>query len=323
MKAILYDHFGPPHVLQQKDVPSPTPLSDEVLIQIHATTVTSADCMMRRGNTVLARIILGFFKPRKRYRILGTEFAGIIKQVGTSVTLFQPGDKVYGFRGFGTGCYASYKCMPEKGSLALKPNNLSFEEAAASVDGATTALFFLQEKAQLQRGQKVLINGASGSIGTFAVQLCKHLGAEVTGVCSTANLELVKALGADTVIDYTKEDFTQCQQTFDLVFDTVSKSSFAKCKKILAPKGKYIATVFSMSHIWDCIRTNLIGGQKALFGMSLDKRENLKALKKLIETGIVRPIVDRLYPMEQIAEAHRYVETGRKKGNVVITIDHS
>ena len=235
--------------LNYLDVEKPTPEPNEVLIKVYATTVTTADCMMRRGDTVLSRILLGLIKPKKKFQILGTEFSGKVEAVGSKVKKFKPGDEVYAFRGFGTGCYAQYKCMNENGSLAIKPNNMEFPEAASVVDGATTALFFLKEKANIQKGQKVLINGASGSIGTFAVQLAKYFGAEVTGVCSTKNIELVKSLGADKVVDYTKEDFAKTGDTYDIIFDTVGKSSFGHCKKALKSKGKYIVTVMTLKII--------------------------------------------------------------------------
>ena len=209
MKAIVYKKYGSPDVLESMDLEKPTPKPNEVLIRVFASTVTTADCMMRRGDTILSRLLLGLRKPKGKYRILGTEFSGMIEAAGSKVKKFKPGDEVYAFRGFGTGCYAQYKCMNENGSLAIKPGNMEFHEAASVVDGASTALFFLKEKANIQKGQKVLINGASGSIGTFAVQLAKYFGAEVTGVCSTKNIELVKSLGADKVVDYTKEDFTR------------------------------------------------------------------------------------------------------------------
>jgi NADPH2:quinone reductase len=240
MKAIIYKKYGSPDVFETSNVEKPTPEANEVIIRVYATTVTTADCMMRRGDTVLSRLLLGLIRPRKKFQILGTEFSGKIEATGSKVKKFKPGDEVYAFRGFGTGCYAEYKCMSENGSLAIKPCNMSFEEAASVVDGATTALFFLKEKANIKKGHKVLINGASGSIGTFAVQLAKYFGAEVTCVCSTKNIELVKSLGADKVVDYTKEDFTRTCDTYDIIFDTVGKSSFAQSRRALVTKGKYI-----------------------------------------------------------------------------------
>jgi NADPH2:quinone reductase len=278
--------------------------------------------MMRRGDTFLSRILLGINKPKKKYQILGTEFSGKIEEVGNKVKKFKPGDEVYAFRGFGTGCYAEYKCMSENGSLAIKPFNMSFEEAASVVDGATTALFFLKEKANIKKGQKVLINGASGSIGTFAVQLAKYFGAEVTGVCSTKNIELAKSLGADKVVDYTKEDFTRTGDTYDIIFDTVSKSSFENCRKALKPEGKYIATVMNLKLILQSILTKFGNRKKVIFAMSLNKSEALNFIRTLIEEGLLKTIIDRQYPLEELREAHTYVEEGHKKGNVVVTITH-
>lgn len=279
---------------------------------------------MRSGASLLGRLILGLRKPRKKFQILGTELAGEIESVGQAVKQFKAGDQVYGFRGFGTGAYAEYKCMPENKGLALKPANLSYEEAAAIVDGASTALFFLRDKGKIQPGQKVLINGASGSIGSFAVQLARYFGADVTGVCSVRNVELVKSLGADHVIDYTQEDFTQNGQTYDIIFDTVGKSSFARCKASLKDNGCYLVTTGNMLintalTLW----TSMVGGKKMIFALSVDKREALIFLKGLAEAGELKPVIDRCYPMEQIVEAHRHVESGRKRGNVVISIEHA
>ena len=322
MNAIVYKKYGPPKVLEPEDVEKPTPKANEVLIRVCATTVTTADCMMRRGDTFLSRILLGFITPKKKYQILGTEFSGTIEAVGGRVKKFNPGDKVYGFRGFGTGCYAQYKCMNENASLALKPQNMSYEEAASVVDGATTALFFLKEKADIQKGQKVLINGASGSIGTFAVQLAKYFGAEVTGVCSAKNIALVTSLGADTVVDYTKEDFTQREDAYDIIFDTVGKSSFAHCRKALKSNGKYVVTVMTLRSVIQSFLTKLRTGRKVVFAMSLNKTEALRFIRTLIEEGTLKTVIDKQFPFEELPEAHAYVEEGHKKGNVVIHVMH-
>jgi NADPH:quinone reductase-like Zn-dependent oxidoreductase len=323
MKAVLYAKYGPPEVLQLADVAKPIPEDGEVLIKVHATTVTPSDCLMREGTSVMGRILLGVRKPREKFRILGIELAGEIEAVGKEVQRFKPGDQVYGFRGFGTGAYAEYKCMPEKASLAIKPVNLTYAEAAAVVDGATTALFFLRDKGNIQHGQKVLINGASGSIGTAAVQLARYFGAEVTGICSTSNVEWVKALGADHVIDYTREDFTRSDETYDLIFDTVGKSSFSRCKEVLKENGRYLLTQGNMLANYLLMRwTAVVGGKKFIYGMSIEKTEALMFLTELIETGRLQPVIDRCYPLEQIVEAHRYVDQGHKKGNVVITVTH-
>jgi NADPH:quinone reductase-like Zn-dependent oxidoreductase len=322
MKALVYKKYGSPKVFEPTDVEKPTPEANEVLIKVYATTVTTADCMMRRGDTVLSRILLGLSSPSKKYQILGTEFSGTVEAIGSKVKKFSPGDEVYAFRGFGTGCYAQYKCMNENGSLALKPSNMGFPESASLVDGATTALFFLKEKANIQKWQKVLINGASGSIGTFAVQLAKYFGADVTGVCSTKNIELVKSLGADKVVDYTKEDFAETGDTYDIIFDTVGKSSFAHCSKALKSKGKYISTVMNFKLILQSILTNLGNKKKVIFAMSLNKTEALNFIRTLSEAGKLKTIIDRQYPLEELAAAHEYVEKGHKQGNVVITVSH-
>jgi NADPH2:quinone reductase len=322
MKAIIYKKYGTPEVLEPSEVEIPAPEPGEVLIKVFATTVTTADCMMRRGDTFLSRILLGFTRPKNRFQILGTEFSGKIEAVGSKVKKFKPGDKVYAFRGFGTGCYAQYKCMNENGSLAIKPGNMNFPEAASVVDGATTALFFLKEKAKIQNGHKVLINGASGSIGTFAVQLAKYFGAEVTGVCGTKNIELVKSLGADKVVDYTKEDFAKTADNYDIIFDTVSKSSFEHCRKALKAKGKYISTVMTSKIVLQSFLTKFGNKKKVIFAMSLNKAEALNFIRPLIEEGKLKTIIDKQYPLEELPFAHEYVEEGHKKGNVVITVSH-
>jgi NADPH:quinone reductase-like Zn-dependent oxidoreductase len=322
MKAIVYKKYGSPNVFEPLDLEKPTPEANEVLIKVFATTVTTADCMMRRGDTFLSRILLGLNKPKKKYQILGTEFSGKIEEMGSKVKKYKLGDDVYAFRGFGTGCYAQYKCMDENGSIAIKPGNMKFSEAASVVDGATTALFFLKEKANIQSGQKVLINGASGSIGTFAVQLAKYFGAEVTGVCSTKNIELVKSLGADKVIDYTKEDFTRTGDTYDIIFDTVGKSSFVQSREALNPKGIYIATVMTLKLILQSLLTKPGNNKKVIFAMSLNKTEALNFIRTLIEEGKLKTIIDKQYPLEELPAAHEYVEKGHKQGNVVITVTH-
>ncbi len=320
MKAIVYTEYGSPDVLELKEVAQPVPKDNEVLIRVHATTVTTADSLMRRGESVVSRIILGLRKPRKKFKIPGLELAGEIEAIGKDVKRFRKGDQVYGFTGFGPGAYAEYKCMSEQGSLVLKPINMTYEEAAAVVDGASTALFFLKEKANIQSGDKVLINGASGSIGTFAVQIAKYFGAEVTGVCSSANVELVKSLGADKVIDYTQEDFTRNVEKYDIIFDTVGKSSFSHCKDSLNKNGRYLVTVMGLKPILQTLWTSVIGSKKVIFRMSVEKTEALMFIKELIEEGKLKPVIDRQYPLEQIADAHRHVEKGHKKGNVVISV---
>ena len=319
MKAVVYRRFGPPEVLAVEDVPKPRPRDDEVLIAVRATTVTSAEVAMRRGEPLWGRVILGFVRPRKRMRTLGIELAGVIESVGKDVTRFAPGDEVFGFAGFSIGANAEYMRLPEKGSLARKPTNKSFEECAAAVDGPSTALYFLRDKAAVQRGHKVLVIGASGSIGTYAVQLARHFGAEVSAVCSTANVELVKSLGAHRVIDYKREDFTKLGETWDVVFDTVGRSSFTRCRESLAPHGCYVATTGLHNYVW-AGWSRLWGGKRVITGMSVDKSAALPLLKELIEADALRIVIDRRYTMDEIIEAHRYVESGRKRGNVVVTV---
>jgi NADPH:quinone reductase-like Zn-dependent oxidoreductase len=321
MKAIVYTEYGSPEVLRLAEVSKPVPQARQVLIKIHATNAAASEALGRRGESLVGRIIMGLRKPRKRFRILGMELAGEIEAVGKAVTRFKPGDQVYGFTGFRQGTYAEYTCMPETGSLALKPTNLTYVEAAAVVDGATTALHFLRDMGKIQRGQKVLIIGASGCIGTCAVQLASYFGAEVTGVCSTANVELVRSLKADRVVDYTREDFTKSGETYDIIFDTVGKSSFARCKGALTKNGCYLVTNGTLLiNFARMVWTSLIGGKRFLFGFSIEKAEALVFLKELIEAGKITPVIDRCYSLEQIVEAHRYVDTGHKKGNVVITV---
>ncbi|MCJ7435948.1 MAG: NAD(P)-dependent alcohol dehydrogenase, partial [Anaerolineales bacterium] len=298
MKAIVYSGYGPPEVLHLQEVAKPTPKDNEVLIRVYATTVTPAECLMRSGESLIGRIVLGLRKPGKKFKILGLELAGEIEAVGKDVKRFRKGDRVFGFTGFEPGAYAEYKCMPEKGSLLIKPANMTYEEAAAVVDGASTALFFLRDKAHIQSGQKVLIYGASGSIGTFAIQLAKYFGAEVTGVCSTTNVELVKSLGADKVIDYTKEDFTKSGETYDIIFDVVGKSSFSRCKDSLKQNGRYIVTVMELAPVIQTLWTGVTGGKKVIFAMSIEKTESLIFLKGLIEAGKLKAVIDRSYPLE-------------------------
>ena len=316
MKAIVYTEFGPPDVLQLKEVEEPTPKDNEVLIRIHATTVATEDPGVRGS-----RGLNGLRKPR--HPILGEYLAGEIESVGKHVKLYRKGDQVYGNTGMSYGAYAEYICMSEEGALAIKPINMNYEDAAAIPFGGTAALFFGRDKGNIQSGQKVLIYGASGAVGTAAVQLAKYFGAEVTGVCSTANLELVKSLGADKVIDYTKEDFTKSGETYDIIFDTVGKSSFSGSIRSLKKKGFYLLAVFGLSALVGKLWLSMTSSKKVIIGVASEKTEDLNFLKELIEAGKIKSVIDRRYPLEQIAEAHSYVDKGHKKGNVVITVEHN
>jgi NADPH:quinone reductase-like Zn-dependent oxidoreductase len=318
MKAVVYTEYGPPDVYQLKEVEKPTPRDNEVLIKIHATTASTGDRNVRKAEPFVSRLMNGFLRPK--YAIPGIELAGQIEAVGRDVTLFSVGDQVFGMSTATLGAYAEYKCLPEVGPVVAKPAGMTYEEAAAIPHGGLAALSFLRDKGKLQSGQTVLINGASGCVGTFAVQLAKHFGAEVTGVCSTTNVALVRSLGADRVIDYTKEDFTRSGQTYDIIFDAVGKSSFARCRDSLAPGGVYLYTGFGLTPLFQMLWTSITGGRKVIMGNSSERTEDLIFLRELVEAGDVTPVIDRCYPLEQIVEAHRYLDTGHKKGAVVITV---
>jgi len=327
MKAIVHTKYGPPDELQLKEVEKPVPKANEVLIKIHATTVTSSDCNVRNFTftpklfLLPMRMQFGFKKPK--INILGIDLAGEIEAVGKDVKRFKKGDQVFGTPDPALGAHAEYICIPEDGVLAKKPANMTYEEVASIPLAGNTALYFIRDLGNIQAGGKVLINGASGGIGTFAVQLAKYYGAEVTGVCSTTNVEMVKSLGADKVIDYTKEDFTKSGETYDVIFDVVGKISFSRCKSSLKKKGIYLTTLPTMAIILQTVWTSMIGGKKVKFGDALGKVENLIFLKELTEVGKLKAVIDRRYPLEQTAEAFRYVEKGHKKGNVVITVEHN
>lgn len=329
MKAIVHEKYGPPEVLQLKEVEKPSPKDNEVLIRINATTATTGDVNARGfvfvppGLRLVARLMFGLRKPRKA--ILGTEFAGEIEAKGKNVRLFREGDQVFGIDGKGLGAYAEYKCLAEEGVLAARPASMTYEEAAAAPNGALTALYFLRDKGNIQPGQKVLVNGASGSVGTAAVQIAKSFGAEVTGVCSTRNLELVRSLGADKVIDYTKEDFTLSGETYDLILDTVAgATSFSDCRNSLEQNGIYLAVAGGPKELLQMLWTSVRGRKKVIFGggYACERKENLLFIKELIEAGKLKSVIDRSYPLEQMAEAHRHVDKGHKKGNVVITVEN-
>jgi NADPH:quinone reductase-like Zn-dependent oxidoreductase len=330
MKAIVWTEYGPPGVLQLKEVEKPTPKDNEVLIRIYATTVTAGDCEMRRMETaiqyrILMRMYVGLRRP-KRITILGMELAGEIESVGKEIRKFKKGDQVFAATGFvGTGACAEYICLPEEpeaGVVAIKPANMTYEEAAPVPVGGHEALCFLRQ-GNVQSGQKVLINGAGGTIGTFAIQLAKYFGAEVTGVDSTRKLDMLRSIGADQVIDYTQEDFTKSGETYDFILDVVSKSSFSGSIRSLKQNGRYLIANPGLSQMVRGRWTSRRSSKKVLFGAASPKTEDLLFLKELIEAGKIKSVIDRTYPLEQTAEAHRYVETGHKKGHVVITVEHT
>ena len=322
MKAIIYEQYGPPEVLQMKEIETPAPKDNEVLIRIHATTVTSGDWRARSlivpaGFGFLSRLFFGISKPKQP--ILGTELAGEIVAVGKDVHKFKSGDQVFAFSGAGMGCYAEYKCMPENGPVALKPPNLTHDEAAALSFGGTTALNFFR-RGNLQAGETVLVNGASGGVGTAAIQLAIHFGAEVTGVCSTANVELVRSLGAARVIDYTKEDFTQNGETYDVIVDTVGTAPYSRCKGSLKEQGRLLLVSGELSDLLQIPWVSMTSRKRVIGGPASERAEDLVFLADLARAGSFKPVIDRRYPFEQIVEAHRYVDSGHKKGNVIISL---
>ena len=324
MKVCVYERYGPPEVLQLKEVEKPTPKDNEVLIKTRATTVTSGDWRVRSLNVpagfgLIIRLVLGVSRPKQP--VLGTELAGVIESVGKDVGKFKVGDQVFSFSDSAMGCYAEYKCMPEDGAIALKPANLTFDEAAALSFGGTTALDFFR-RGKLQSGERVLINGASGGVGTAAVQLARHFGADVTGVCSTANVELVRSLGASHVIDYTKEDFTQNGETYDVIVDTAGTAPFSRSKASLKERGRLLMVLGGLPDMLQIPWVSMTSSKKVIAGPAAGRAEDLRFLAGLAEAGKFKPVIDRRYPFEQIAEAHRYVDTGRKKGNVIITLEH-
>jgi NADPH:quinone reductase-like Zn-dependent oxidoreductase len=330
MKAVIYTKYGSPDVLQLVEVEKPTPRDNEVLVRIYAVSINYGDTIARNFGKVssrefnmpflfwlLARIAFGWNKPKNK--TLGSEFAGKIESIGKDVKLFKAGDDVFGYRGQSMGANAEYLCMPENGLLAIKPANLTYEEAATVPYGALTALNLLR-KMNIQRGQKVLINGASGGIGSAAVQLAKYYGAEVSGVAGTPRLEYMKSLGADKVIDYTKEDFTKNGEIYDLIFDILGRSSFSSCKNSLNENGRYLLASFKLKQLLQMLWTSKIGSKKVICALSGENIEDLLFIKKLVEDGKIKSVIDKCYPLEQTAEAHRYIEVGHKKGSVVINL---
>ena len=328
MKAIVFTEYGSPDVLHLKDVPKPSPKENEILVRVHATPVNYGDLTARNFASsqfnmpapfyLPARMAFGWSKPKTN--ILGSELAGQVEAVGAAVTKFQPGDQVFAYVGMRMGANAEYLCIPETGTVALKPVNLSYAEAATLPYGAIMASSLLR-KVNLQPGQKVLINGASGGIGSMAVQLAKHLGAEVTGVCGTPRLDFVRSLGADKVVDYTQEDFTQNGETYDLIFDILGKRSFAQLKPSLTPNGIYLLASYKMKAIFQMLWTALTRRkQKVICAFAEETAQDLVLVKELAEAGQIKAIIDRCFPLEQAAEAHRYAESGQKRGSVIITL---
>lgn len=323
MKAAVYSKYGPPDVVTLAEVEKPVPRDNEVLVRVRAATVSSADWRARSlsmppGFRLLGRLVFGVFGPRKR--ILGTELSGTVEAVGKAVTRFRVGDEVFAFPGAGLGAHAEYRVLPEAGRIVHKPANLSFEEAAALSFGGTTALCFLRDKGGVQPGEKVLVVGASGSVGTAAVQIARHFGAEVTGVCSTANVDLVRSLGAARVIDYTKEDFAGAGDTWDIILDATGTAPFARSGGALKPGGRLLVVLGGFAQALGLGRPPKGSDKRIVAGVAPEKLEDLQYLARLAEAGEYRPVIDRSYPLESAAEAHAYVDTGRKRGNVVLTV---
>jgi len=322
MKAIVYHKYGSPDVLELKEIKKPTPNNNEVLIKVHATTVNRTDSATRLAKPFFARFFTGLVRPKKN--ILGTEFAGEIEAVGNEVTTFEVGGKVFGFSENNFGAHALYMTIPEEGSLTTIPKNTSYEQAAASTEGAHYAYNFIN-KVHIKSGQKVLVNGASGGIGSAMVQLLKYFNADITAVCGKKNIELVKTLGANRVIDYTTTDFTKDNQKYDFVFDAVGKSSFTKCKPLLQSGGVYISSELGWmaENIFFALVTPILGNKKVIFPLPTNSKGSVLLIKKLMEQGKFKAVIDRKYPLEQIADAYRFVETGQKTGNVVISLEEN
>lgn len=327
MKAILHARYGSPDLLRFEEVARPSPRDKEVLIKVHATTVSTGDCNMRNFTFVtksmlpMAKLMFGIGKPWKE-RILGTELAGEIVGGGKDVARFKSGDQVFGSTGMAGGGHAQYACLHENAALAIKPDSLNWEESVAIPFGANTALHYLRDLGKIQDGHKLLIIGASGSIGSASVQLAKHFGATVTAVCSGANVELVKSLGADKVIDYTREDFTKNEETHDLIFDAVGGTTFDRCKHLLEPQGIFLSCIMGLPDVARSLWTSIIGGKKMRGGVAINNPERMASIAELAAAGKLKPVIDSRYPLEQIAQAFKHVERGHKKGNVVITVEH-
>jgi NADPH:quinone reductase-like Zn-dependent oxidoreductase len=322
MKAAVHTRYGPPEVARISEVEKPAAKDNEVLVKVHATTVNRTDCGLRAAEPFVNRFFTGLIRPR--VTVLGNEFAGEVEAVGSGVTSFEVGDRVFGYNGSRFGAHAEYLAIPEDGSVATMPANVTFEEAAPSTEGSHYALSLIR-KAKIRSGQGVLVNGATGAIGSAAVQLLRRLGADVTAVCDTENVELVRGLGAGRVIDYTAEDFTKDEQTYDVVLDAVGKSSFGRCKRLLKPGGIYLSSdlgPLSQNPILALI-TPLFGGKRVMFPIPRDDQDMVRYFKGLVESGEFKPLIDRRYPLDQIVQAYRYVETGQKIGNVVISVGSS
>ncbi len=328
MKAVIYKEYGPPDVLQTGEVPKPVPGAKEICVKVHAGTVNYGDLTARNFKAIslrefnmpmlfwlMAKLFFGLRRPKKG--ILGSEFSGVVESVGSEVTAFKTGEAVFGYLGQNMGAYAEYVCIPEKGAVAPKPENMSFEEAAASSYGSVMALHLIK-KAGVQPDQRVLIIGASGSIGAAAVQVAKHMGANVTGICGTPGTDYVKSLGADRAIDYSKEDFTTRGETYDLIFDILGRSSFKACKNSLNRNGRYFRVSFKIKQLLQMLITSFSGGKRVVCAIAPGSREDLMAVKELIEAGRIKTLIDKSFPIEQAAAAHKYVESGHKQGSVVL-----
>jgi NADPH:quinone reductase-like Zn-dependent oxidoreductase len=321
MKAITMGSYGGPEVLVVDDVPMPEPADNEVRVRVHASSASRADAEMRKGG--VARLAAGLFKPKAP--IPGAEFAGEIDKVGAAVSEFEKGDRVFGQTGISMGSYAEYVCIPAEEAIARMPQDAGYEEAVALVEGMLTALAFLKDAAHVHEGQRVLVNGASGAVGSAAVQVAKYLGAHCTAVCGPANVDLVTSLGADQVIDYAKQDFTQLDEAYDVILDAVGKSTFSSCQRVLAPHGLYLTTVPSLGILGSMVRTSLFGDKKARIVFSglrptAEKLANLQLINELWRDGAIQPVIDRVFPLEKAADAHRYIDAGHKRGNVVLAM---